>query len=584
MARLLEVDKLTYIYPGQGSDSTAAIDNISMAIEEGEFVAMIGANGSGKTTLARHFNALLLPSSGRVLVNGFDTRDAGHKNTVRNVVGMVFQNPVDQIIASTVEQDVAFGPENMGLQPVEIHRRVEEALRATNLWEQRLRPPHLLSAGQMQRLALAGVLALRPRCIVFDEASSMLDPAGRKDVMKIIGQLRQEGVTIIYITHFMEEAACADRIVVLHQGQIMFDGAPAVVFSQSSTLRELGLDLPPAAIVANMIREHIPQIPPGVLSVVDIVKSIPDFPKRQIPSALGSIVSEERLKLSDGIIEVSKLGYVYLQGTPLAQRALDGFSLSVGEHAVHGLLGATGSGKSTLLQHLNALLRPQEGLVRVNSYILNDRDLDVKSLRKTVGLVFQSPDMQLFEKYVGNEIAYGPRIMYGKEMLRERVQWAMEIVGLDYEKYKDRLTYTLSGGERRKVALASTLALQPKILLLDEPFAGLDPLTRRILLGRFRDIWSSGITLLFSSHNMEDAAALAGRLTLCNRGRDVLSGSVADVFTKSELLQDLGLELPIVAQVVEGFRTRGWPISMTITDAAVLVEVLVKILGVVKDE
>ena len=583
MTRLIEIDNLTYFYPGQGGDSTAALDNISMAIEEGEFVAIIGANGSGKTTLARHFNALLLPSSGRVLVNGFDTRDAGHKNTVRNVVGMVFQNPVDQIIASTVEQDVAFGPENMGLQPVEIHRRVEEALHATNLWEQRLRPPHLLSAGQMQRLALAGVLAMRPRCIVFDEATSMLDPVGRKDVMKIIDHLRQEGITIIYITHFMEEAVCADRIVVLHQGQIVLDGPPVVVFSQSSPLRELGLDLPPAAIVANMIREHIPQIPPGVLSVVDIVKSIPDFPKRQIPSALGSMISEERLKLSDGIIEVSKLGYVYLQGTPLAQRALDGFSLSVGEHAVHGLLGATGSGKSTLLQHINALLRPQEGSVRVNSYILNDRDLDVKSLRKMVGLVFQSPEMQLFEKYVGDEIAYGPRIMYGKEMLRERVQWAMEIVGLNYEKYKDRLTFTLSGGERRKVALASTLALQPKILLLDEPFTGLDPLTRRTLLDRFRDIWSSGVTLLFSSHSMEDAAALAGCLTLCNRGRDVLSGSVADVFTQSELLQGLGLELPIVAQVVEGFRTRGWPISMIITDAAVLVEVLVKILGVVKD-
>jgi len=584
MARLIEIDNLTYFYPGQVNDSNAALNKISMAVEEGEFVAIIGANGSGKTTLARHFNALLLPSSGRVLVNGFDTRVSGHRCIIRNIVGMVFQNPEDQIVASTVEEDVAFGPENMGFHPMEIRRRVEEALYAASLWEQRTRPPHMLSAGQVQRLALAGVLAMRPCCIVFDEATSMLDPVGRKDVMKIIDHLRQEGITIIYITHFMEEAACADRIVVLHQGQIALDGAPAAVFSQSSTLKELGLDLPPAAIVASVLRHQIPQIPFDVLSVVDIVKTIPYFPKRHIPSLMGSTNSEERSKQLDGIIEVSKLGFVYLPGTPFAHRALDGFSIKVDDHGVHGLLGATGSGKSTLLQHINALLRPQEGSVRVNSYILNDRSLDVKSLRKMVGLVFQNPEMQFFEKYVVDEIAYGPRIMYGKEMLRERVQWAMEIVGLDYEKYKDRLTFTLSGGERRKVALASTLALQPKILLLDEPFTGLDPLTRRTLLDRFRDIWSSGVTLLFSSHSMEDAAALAGCLTLCNRGKDILSGTVQEVFTQSELLQDLGLELPVVAQVVEGFRMRGWPIPMTITDVGVLVEVLAKILDAVEDE
>ena len=215
MPVLIEVDNLTYVHPQADPAALPALQGISFTIEEGELVALVGANGSGKTTLARHLNALLVPTSGKILISGFDTRQETDYSTIRSTVGMVFQSPEDQIVGMTVEEDIAFGPENLGLAPAEIRRRVNEALAIVNMEQLRLRSPHQLSAGQMQRVALAGILAMRPRCIVFDETTSMLDPQGRRDVMDLLLQLNREGLTIIYITHFMEEAAQARRVIIL---------------------------------------------------------------------------------------------------------------------------------------------------------------------------------------------------------------------------------------------------------------------------------------------------------------------------------------------------------------------------------
>ena len=195
---------------------------------------------SGKTTLARHFNALLRPGTGNVWVNGLNTRDSHNHPAIRTLVGMVFQAPEDQLVATVLEEDVAFGPENLNLPPAEIRQRVDEALHVTGMWEQRERPPHLLSAGQMQRAALAGVLAMRPRCVVFDETTAMLDPGGRRMVKELIQRLHREGLTVIVITHFMQEAANADRVIVLEHGRLALDGSPAQIFSPSSRLTELG--------------------------------------------------------------------------------------------------------------------------------------------------------------------------------------------------------------------------------------------------------------------------------------------------------------------------------------------------------
>jgi energy-coupling factor transport system ATP-binding protein len=573
MSALIEFDNVTYAYPLPGGGHIAALRELALRIGEGEYVAIVGANGSGKSTLARHLNALLVPDHGRVSVAGMDTRDQKQHAAIHRTVGMVFQRPEDQIVASVVEDDVAFGVENMGVAPADIRARVDEALETVGLRELRLRPPHMLSAGQQQRVALAGVLAMRPQCIVFDEATAMLDPAGRRAVREMMDRLHRAGLTIIAITHFMEEALDAQRVVVLERGRVALDGPPETVFADPDTLRTLGLDLPPAAELVRALRQHFPALPAGLLTVPALVEALDALPH----PATGIVVPVEAVSTSPvpPLIEVRDLGHTYMAGTPLAHRALENVTLAIAPGTSHGLLGATGSGKSTLMQHLNGLLRPQEGTVRVGEYALGDPDTDVRAVRRMVGLVFQLPEAQIFEQYVGDEIAYGPRLqgLLG-DSLRERVRWAMELVGMGFHAFKDRFTFALSGGEKRKVALASILALRPSVLLLDEPTAGLDPASHRELLAHLHKLKETGITLVLSSHRMEDVTALTGRVTVLDAGRSVLDGRVGDVFAQGEQLRALGLSTPVVTQVVEGLRARGWTLPPGLISSTALVEAL----------
>ncbi|MDR5684021.1 MAG: energy-coupling factor transporter ATPase [Armatimonadota bacterium] len=251
---MIEVRNLTHVYHKGTPQEVRALHDVSLRIDRGEFVAIVGGNGSGKSTLAKHLNALLLPTEGIVLVEGLDTRDPQSVWEIRRRVGMVFQNPDNQIVATVVEEDVAFGPENLGLPPEEIGRRVEEALRTVGLADLRRREPHLLSGGQKQRVAIAGILAMRPACIVFDEATTMLDPEGRREVLETAHRLRStEGITILHITHNMEEAATADRVVVLAAGQVVLDGPPAEVFADADRLRRLRLRAPEMAELAGCL-------------------------------------------------------------------------------------------------------------------------------------------------------------------------------------------------------------------------------------------------------------------------------------------------------------------------------------------
>jgi len=575
---LIEFTNVTYAYPLPNGGRIAALREISLRIEEGEYVAIVGANGSGKSTLARHLNALLIPDSGRVTVAGMETRDPAHHPAIHRTVGMVFQHPEDQIVASLVEEDVAFGAENMGLPPAEIRARVDEALEMVGLQEVRFRPPHLLSAGQQQRVALAGVLAMRPRCIVFDEATAMLDPAGRRTVREMMTALHNAGLTIITITHFMEEALDAQRVVVLERGRVALDGSPETVFADVDTLRTLGLDLPPAAGLAHTLRRHFPALPPGLLTIPALVEALDTLPHR--PVELPAAPVELSPAASAPVIEVRDLGHTYLAGTPLAQRALDGVTLDIKAGGAHGLLGATGSGKSTLLQHLNGLLRQQEGTVRVGDFMLTDPQVDVRAVRRMVGLVFQLPEVQIFEQYVGDEIAYGPRLqgLLG-DSLRERVRWAMELVGMGFNAFKDRFTFALSGGEKRKVALASILALRPSVLLLDEPTAGLDPASHRELLAHLQKLKKTGMTLVLSSHQMEDVAVLTERATVLAAGRSILDDSVVAVFAQGERLRALGLSVPVITEVVEGLRARGWTLPPGLVSPTALIEALSRTLS-----
>jgi energy-coupling factor transport system ATP-binding protein len=271
----IEAHKLEYAYPLEGGKRILALRGIDLAIEQGEFIALVGPNGSGKSTLARHLNGLLLPTGGEVRVEGLLTSDSRHLWTVRQQVGMVFQNPDNQLVASTVEEDVAFGPENQALPPAEIRRRVDEALDVVGLSEYRTHPPQMLSGGQKQLLAIAGALASRPACIVFDEPTSMLDPPGRRRVLETIRRLNaEERLTVVLITQSMDEAAAARRVLVMHAGRTAMDGPPEEIFEQEEQLQALGLDLPPAVEIAHRLRERGIPLPTGLLTVEALARAL----------------------------------------------------------------------------------------------------------------------------------------------------------------------------------------------------------------------------------------------------------------------------------------------------------------------
>ena len=272
MDKIISVQNITFAYTREeGAETVKAIDGVSFEIEPGSFTAIIGKNGSGKSTLAKNLNGLLLPTEGDILVAGYNTKDDAHIWDVRQTAGMVFQNPDNQLVSAIVEDDVAFGPENLGVDPQEIRQRVDQALEAVNMEQFKNKAPHLLSGGQKQRIAIAGVVAMKPRCIIFDEPTAMLDPKGRKEIMAIIDELHQEGITVVLITHFMEEAVRADRVIIMNEGKLLLDGTPAEVFAQGQLMKSVNLDVPPIVELADELRAVGIAVPDEIITEEEMV-------------------------------------------------------------------------------------------------------------------------------------------------------------------------------------------------------------------------------------------------------------------------------------------------------------------------
>ena len=566
MKSFIVLDHVSFAYQDSENPAPQVLKDLSLSINEGEFVALIGQNGSGKSTLGKLLNALIIPDQGNVFIGGLGTHESTNLPAIRRSVGMIFQRPQDQIVATTVSEDIAFGLSNLGLPAKEIYRQVYEAMDATGLKGFEDRPSYLLSAGETQRVALAGVLAMKPKCIVFDETTAMLDPSGREMVMKQARALNDQGITIIFITHLMEEAVQADRVLVLCRGQLVMDDTPVEIFSSASRLRSFGLDLPPVALAAERLRGYFPSLPNKVLQINDLLRNLPEY------SGIERQRTSKKIKKSAQAlcVEVDDLSHVYLRDTPLAHQSLEHCSLRVREGNAHGLIGATGSGKSTLLQHLNGLITPQSGKSRVLDHSLNDPQLDIKALRKSVGLAFQQPEDQIFEQFVGDEIAFATRNFAIPGKISEIVRSAMEAVGLDFAAFKDRLTSTLSGGERRKVALASVLAGQPQILLLDEPLAGLDPVSREEITAHLTKLKKKGKTLVISTHQFEGVIELMDEISVMSKGKDLVHGTPGIIFSDAHNLETAGIKSPLIACIVKQLSDLGWPISTEIITLAEL--------------
>ncbi len=583
---VIRVENLEHTYSSTGGTPIPALRGVTVDIRRGEYLAIIGHNGSGKSTLAKHLNGLLLPTRGDVWVKSWNTKDPAHRRDVRSTVGMVFQSPDNQIVATIVEEDVAFGPENLGVPRPELRARVDWALDTVEMQMYRHRAPHLLSGGQKQRVALAGILAMKPEVLVLDESTALLDPLGREEILRVARRLNGEGTTVVAITHLMQEAARADRVIVLENGLIALEGTPKEVFAQADRLHALQLDVPEITQLAQQLHAQHACFPGDVLSVEEFVGVVdrrlatgdrgPATEDRRRPTA------DRRLGTGDGepgaggrpsaVVTLRGLTHTYLRGTPLEAVALRGIDLEVRRGEIVGIIGHTGSGKSTVIQHLNALLRPQQGDVCVLDFDLCDPKVDVRALRRRVGLVFQFPEAQLFEQYVGDDVAFGPWQMglRGDE-LRARVRAAMDAVGLPFDAFKDRPVYSLSGGEKRRAALAGVLALKPAILVLDEPTAGLDPRGHQDILARLvalhRD-W--GTTLVMVSHNMEEIARLCDRVYVIANGATVMHGTAREIFARPERLRELGLGVPQITAAMQALRERGFDVradALTVEEA-----------------
>jgi energy-coupling factor transporter ATPase len=582
---LIRAKDLSFTYLDNAGKAIPALKGIELTIQDGEFVALVGANGSGKSTLAKLFNGLLLPTRGEVYIHGESTHHLPGKNDIRKNIAMVFQNPETQAVATTVEEDVAFGPENLGIDPVEIRRRVDWSLEVVGLTRLQKRAPHHLSGGQKQRLALAGVLAMQPRCIIFDEATSMLDPEGRRSFQKIIKHLHAQGVTVIMITQDMDEAILSDRVLILSHGSIVRDGSPRDVMVDGKFLQSVGLDLPPMTRFSQMLHDWWIDFPGNLLTASEVIQQIsariqtPPTPIRHTevggrisppqPNAIKTLpnwLHNEFTNDNTNIIDASGLWHTYLRGTPLEAEALRGvdFWLKSGEFV--GIIGATGSGKSTLLQHLNGLLLPQAGTLRVGSEQISCRTKDLRSLRQKVALLFQQPEDQLFERYLADDVAYGPlNLGLSLEEVRRRVGRAMTAVGLPLEEFRDRSIYSLSSGERRRAAIAGVLALEPEVLVLDEATAGLDPRGRKVLTDLLRN-WQieGGRSIVWASHSMDEISQVAGRITVLSDGRVVKDGSPAQVFRTADELTSYGLDVPQIVQVLNRVAQMGFVVDETI--------------------
>ena len=559
---MIEARDVSFRYESGLSD---AVSHVSLRIGEGEFVAILGRNGCGKSTLAKLMNALLLPTEGEIIVNGMQAKTEDDCYEVRKSCGMVFQNPDNQIVTTIVEEDCAFGLENMGVEPALIRRRVDEALAAVGMSDYALASPSMLSGGQKQRVAVAGVLAMRPRIIVFDESTAMLDPIGRRDVFGLARKLnREEGITVVWITHFMEEAAQADRVIVMDQGRIAIEDSPRHVFARMDKVLSLGLDVPEMMKLAARLRALGVRVPGDVMNVDEMTAALCRQRaggaqiRAEGPRTAAERPRNESASGGRSVIDIRGLTHVYMPGTPFEARALNDVSLSIREGEFIGIIGHTGSGKSTMISYFNALERAAGGVVFVNGLDLGDKDTDLLAVRRTVGLVFQYPEYQLFEETVAKDIAFGPtNLGLSPEEVEKRVVHAMNQVGLDASRAKQS-PFDLSGGQKRRVAIAGVLAMEPQILVLDEPAAGLDPAGRHEMLTLISDIHRSGVTIVMVSHSMDDVGKYCDRLFVMSHGEIAYQGTPGEVFSHGAALHDIGLDVPECARLAEQLRREGF--------------------------
>ena len=517
------VVRLSRVTLRYGND--CALDDVTLEVPRGQRVCILGANGSGKSTLASVICGLLAPDEGDVELVGERVCEGGAPDLeayrrARRGLGLVFQNPDDQIVTSVVADDVAFGPENLGLPRDEIRRRVDRELARVALTDYARADPSRMSGGQRQRVCIAGALAMEPQVLVLDEPSSLLDVRGREAIMRVMGRLAAAGATLVHVTHFMDEALEADRVIVMRAGRIVLDGTPSEVFcgGNAGLIDELGLELP---FDLRLLRA-----------------------RRALAGGAGGGREQQALLSKNSapreqFCRVSGVSYSY---TP-RHAALADVSFQVLEGETCAVVGQTGSGKSTLLRLLCGLEAPDSGSVEIAGATTATKR-GRRDVRRAVGYVMQHPERQLFAQTVESDVAFGPRNMgLPADEVARRVDHALGLVGLAAK--KGLSPFELSGGQKRLAAIAGVLAMQPKLLVLDEPTAGLDPRGRAGLRRLLAELRAHGVTIVQVTHSMEDAAR-ADRVVVLDESRVIADGTPAEVFSPENAarLHACGLGIP----------------------------------------
>jgi len=550
---VIRAENLTYTYP---VGESPAFMNVSLKVDDGEFILLTGPSGCGKTTLCRCFNGLIPhfyngKLEGEIQVVGMNVKEHPIHEFAQHV-GLVFQNPENQLFALSVEKDVAFGLENLGLPREEIRERVEWALEVTGITDLRDRAPFELSGGQQQRVAIASVLAMKPEVIVLDEPTSFLDPLSAQKIFEVINNLNRDlGITIILVEHRLDLAArYADRVIVMNDGRIVLDGKPKDVFN-SEMAKAIGVGIPRATRLYQLLRDRgirlrdVPVTSDEASRLIREMFSV-EGPPLKIKKKFGGepcYASPEK----EPIIIVDDVSFTYPNGV----EALREVSLTIREGEFVAIMGQNGAGKTTLVKHFNGLLKPSSGRVIVGG--VDTRNATIAELSKKVGYVFQNPDHQMFSETVEKEISFALRNFgFSREVTEKRVDWALSI--LDLKEYRKASPFMLSGGERKRVALASVLAWDPNVLILDEPTIGQDYMQKERLRNFITQLNMQGKTVIIVTHDVEFVAECKPRVILMKDGRIIADGESHQILSNEDLLLKASIIPPEAARITRELR------------------------------
>ena len=509
-----------------------AIKDVDFLADKGEIIAILGRNGSGKSTFARHLNGLLVPHEGSIVIGGQELAGAKEMTSVRRKVGMVFQNPDNQIVGNTLAEDIGFGLENLGVSSDDIWKKIDEMLEFTGLSAYKYKNTARISGGQKQRLAIASAMAMSPECIVLDEATSMLDPQVARAMLELVQKLNKEkNITVIMVTHKISEALIADRVYILDDSRIVATGTPKEVLIDAEQLKKYGLEIP----VRMKLEAGIP---------IDVCT---EYKRRQKVYINKCVSSDDE---ENCIIELQNVEYSYVNGND-SYHALRHVNARIYKGQIVAVVGQTGSGKSTLLQMINKLIVPQSGHVYLYGIDVQ-RVKNTKEIRRKIGYVFQFPESQLFESTVIKDVMYGP-LNFGmeKDDAERAARFSLELVGVP-DKYEDYSPFELSGGLKKRVAMAGILAYAPDILILDEPACGLDGESREQLWNIIRNLnREKNVTVILVSHDMEDVYEMSERVLLMDQGRIVYDGDTDAFFEDETLMGRYGIDVPDGARLLK---------------------------------